>query len=81
MANIDHPSPIAERSSDSEFSSVEEVDQFCYFLRTVLDKHASLLSGRLSLTTPLHALSQQDMNFSQLREKDVKHRGNGGTQS
>ena len=41
MANIDSPSFIAELSSVSEFSSVEKANQFCEFLRTVLDKHAS----------------------------------------
>ena len=40
MANIDRPSFIAELSSVSEFSSVEKVNQYCDFLRTVLVKHA-----------------------------------------
>ena len=40
MANIDRPSFIAELSSASEFSSVEKANQYCDFLRTVLDKHA-----------------------------------------
>ena len=41
IANIDRPSFIAELSSDSEFSSVENANQLCDFLRTVLlDKHA-----------------------------------------
>ena len=40
MANIDRPSFNAEISSVSQFSSVEKADQFCDFLRTVLDKHA-----------------------------------------
>ena len=40
IANIDRPSFIAELSSVSEFSSVENADQFCDFLHTVLDKHA-----------------------------------------
>ena len=40
IANIDRPSFIAELSSVSEFSSVENANQFCNFLRTVLDKHA-----------------------------------------
>ena len=40
MANIDRPSFIAELSRVSEFSSVEEANQNCDFLRTVLDKHA-----------------------------------------
>ena len=40
IANIDRPSFIAELSSASEFSSVNNANQFCYFLRTVLDKHA-----------------------------------------
>ena len=38
--NIDRPSFIAELSSVSEFSSVEKANQFCDYLRTVLDKHA-----------------------------------------
>ena len=40
IANIDRPSFIADISSVSEFSSVENANQFCDFLRTVLDKHA-----------------------------------------
>ena len=40
MANIDRPSFIAELSSVSEFSSVENASQYCDFLRTPLDKHA-----------------------------------------
>ena len=40
IANIDRPSFIAELSSVSEFSSVENANQFCDFLRTVLDKHS-----------------------------------------
>ena len=40
MANIDSPSFIAELSSVSEISSVEKANQFCDFLRTVLDKHS-----------------------------------------
>ena len=47
MANIDCPSFIAELSCVSEFSSVEKVNQFCDFLRTILDKHAPLLCGKL----------------------------------
>ena len=39
IPNIDRPSFIAELSSVSEFSSVENANQFCDFLRTVLDKH------------------------------------------
>ena len=40
IANIDRPSFIAELSSVSEFSSVENANQFCDFLHTVIDKHA-----------------------------------------
>ena len=40
MANIDRPSFIAELPSVSEFSSVEKADQYCYYLRTVIDRHA-----------------------------------------
>ena len=40
IANIDRPSFIAELSSVSEFSAIEKANQFCDYLRTVLDKHA-----------------------------------------
>ena len=40
IADIDRPSFIAELSSVSQFSSVENANQFCDFLRTVIDKHA-----------------------------------------
>ena len=40
IANIDRPSFIAAISSVTEFSSVEKVNQYCDFLRTVLNKHA-----------------------------------------
>ena len=40
MANIDRPSFIAELSSVSEFSSAEKTNEYCEFLRTVLDKHS-----------------------------------------
>ena len=40
MVNIDRPSINAELSSVSEFSSVEKANQFCDYLRIVLDKHA-----------------------------------------
>ena len=40
MANIDRPSINAELSSVSEYSSVEDANQFCDFLRTAMDKHA-----------------------------------------
>ena len=40
MATIDRSSFNAELSSVSEFSSVEKANQFCDFLRTVIDKHA-----------------------------------------
>ena len=40
-ANIDRPSFIAKLSSVSEFSSVENANQFCDFLCTVQDMHAT----------------------------------------
>ena len=40
MAKIDRPSFNAELSSVSEFSSAKKANQFCDYLRTVLDKHA-----------------------------------------
>ena len=54
IANIDRPSFIAELSSVSEFSSAEKANQFCDFLRTVLDKHAprSLLKVIANKSSP-----------------------------
>ena len=54
IASIDRPSFIAELSSVSEFSSVEKANQFCDFLRTVLDNHAppSLRKVRTHNSTP-----------------------------
>ena len=40
IVNIDRPAFIDELSSVSEFSSVEIANQYCYSLRSVLDKHA-----------------------------------------
>ena len=40
IESMDCPSFIAEHSSVSELSSVENASQFCEFLRTILDKHA-----------------------------------------
>ena len=40
IANIDRPSFIAELSSVSEFSSAKNANQFCDFMRTVIDMHA-----------------------------------------
>ena len=44
IANIGRPSFIAELSGVSEFSSVENANQFCDFLRTVMHP---LLCGKL----------------------------------
>ena len=41
MANIYRPLFNAELSSASVFLSVEKANQFCEFLRTVLDRHAA----------------------------------------
>ena len=41
IANIDHPSFIAELSSVSEFTSVEKASQYCDSLPSVLDRHAA----------------------------------------
>ena len=40
IAKIDRPLFIAELSCVSEFSSVENANQFCDFLRTVIDRYA-----------------------------------------
>ena len=46
IANIDRQPFIAELYSVSEFSSVEKANQFCDFLRTVLDMHAPPSLGK-----------------------------------
>ena len=40
VRNIDRPSFIAELSSVSQFSFVDNANQFCDYLRTVIDYHA-----------------------------------------
>ena len=81
IAKIDRPSFIAELSSVSEFSSVEIANQFCDFLRAVLDKHAppSLRNAITHSSSPWIESMRDDL-FIAMR-KDVKQRGNGGTQS
>ena len=53
VANIDHPSSIAELSSVSEFSSIEKKNQYSDFLRTVPDKYAppSLRKDRANIAS------------------------------
>ena len=78
IANIDCPSFIAEISSASEFSSVEKANQLCDFLRTVLDKHSA---PSLQKVIAHNSSPWFESIREKLREKDVKQRGNGGTQS
>ena len=81
IANIDHPSFIAEVSSVSAFSSVEKANQFCEFLRTVLDRHApSSLRKVISHNSSSWFESMREEPFI-ARKKGVKQRGNGETQS
>ena len=63
MAIIDCPSLTVELSCVSVFSSVEKAHQCCDFLRTDLDKHAPLSLRKVNITSPLHGLSQQEMNI------------------
>ena len=55
MANIDHPSFIAELTSVPEFSSVEKVNKYCDILCTVLEKYAppSLRKAITHTSSPL----------------------------
>ena len=55
IANIDRPSFIAELSSVSDFSSVENANQFCEFFRAVLDKHAPPFSAE-GYNSQLHSM-------------------------
>ena len=70
IANIDRPSFIAELSSVSQFSSVENANQFFDFLRTVLDKHAppSLRNAITHSSSPLFE-SIRDELFIAKRER------------
>ena len=81
IAKIDQPSFIAELSGVSEFASVENANQFCYFLRNVIDTHAppSLWKVITHNSSPWFESIRDDL--FKLREDDVKQRGNGGTQS
>ena len=80
MAYIDRPSFNAELSNASEFSSVEKANQYCDFLRTVLDKHAPPFLRKVIThnSSPLVDSIRDELLW--LREKDVKQRGNRGTQ-
>ena len=81
IAKIDRPLFIAELSGVSEFSSVENANQFCDFLRTVIDKHEPpSLRKVITHSSSLWFESIRD-ELLWLREKDVKQRGNGGIQS
>ena len=63
IANIERPSFIAELSSVSEFSSVEEANRFCDFLRTVLDMHAppSLRKAIAQNSSPLFESIREEL--------------------
>ena len=81
IANIDRSSFIAELFSASEFSSVEKANQFCEFLRTVLDKHAPpSLRKVITHNTSVWFESIRD-ELSMAKREDIKQRGIGGTQS
>ena len=81
IASIDRPSFIAELSSVSEFSSVEDANQFCDFLRTVLDKRAPpFLRNVIFLCSSPWFESIRDELFIAKREMRRAER-NGGTQS
>ena len=69
MANIDRPSFNAELSSVSELLSVEKENQYCVFLRTVLDNHepTSLRKAINHNSSPW---------FESIRDKDAKKREN-----
>ena len=81
IANIDRPSFIAELSSVPEFSSVENANQFCDFLRTVLDKHAppSLRKVITHSSSPWFESITDELLIAKREtssKKDVKHRIN-----
>ena len=69
IANIDRPSFIADLSSVSEISSVENANQFCDFLRTVIYKHAPILCGVITHNSSPWFESIRDELFIAKRER------------
>ena len=63
IGNIDRPSFIAELSSVSELSSVENANQFCDFLCTVLDKHAPHSLQKVITHSSSPWFESKEMNF------------------
>ena len=76
MANIDRPSFIAEISSVSEFSSVENANQFCDLLRTALDKHAhpSLRKFITHNSSPLFASIRDGLLIAKRERRQVERK-------
>ena len=74
IANIDRPSFIAELSSVSEFSSVENAYQFCDFLHTVIDKHAptSLRKVITHNSSPWFELIRDDLLLAKRKRRQAE---------
>ena len=81
IANVDRPSFIAELSNVSEFSSVEKANQFCDFLRTVLDNHAPISLRKVITHNSSLWLKSIEMSLLKHTKKYVKQEENGGTES
>ena len=80
MANIDNPSFIAGHSNFAEFSSVENVNQFSDFFRSLQDKYASnfVRKDRNHNSPPWFETIRDEL----LRAKGkTANRENGGTYS
>ena len=76
IAYIDRPSSIAELSSVSEFSSVEKANQFCDFLRTVLDKHAppSLQNAMTHNSSPWFESVRNELFIAKRERRQAKRK-------
>ena len=76
VANIDRPSCIAELSSVSEFSSVENASQFSDFLRTVIDKYAppSLRKVITHNSSPLFESIRDDLFMAKRKRRQAERK-------
>ena len=76
IAKIDRPSFIAELSGVSVFSSVENANQFCDFLRTVIYKHAppSLRKVIAHNSSPWFELIRDDLFMAKRKRRQAERK-------
>ena len=76
IAKIYRPSFIAELSGVSEFSSVENANQFCDFLRTVIDKHAppSLRKVIIHNSSPWFESMRDELSIAKRKRRQAERK-------